>query len=453
MVQTLLNPQQRAFHPRGAARKLWTCRDEEILIEGPAGTGKTRAICEKMHFCAMKYPGFRGLMVRKTRESLTDTVLVTFEEKVVAAGDPLLEGPKRNLRQVYRYPNGSEIVVGGLDKTMKIMSSEYDMIATFESTELIEDDFENLTTRLRNWVMPYQQIVADCNPGSPNHWLNKRPIKKGMTRLLSRHYDNPVYFALKQSVYDGKWYYRPTEQGSKYLAKLERLSGVRRLRLFLGLWAAAEGMVYEAWDSDVHILKKRINIPSDWRRIRVVDFGFKNPFVCQWWAMDPVYNRMYMYREIYYSERLVSDHAKDILRLSEGERIEATVCDHDLEDRNTLHEAGIFTIPAYKDIVTGIQAVQLRLRHEGDETPQILFLPDSLVERDDKLDENAKPMATVQEIEGYVYKKNEEGKPIKEEPIKVDDHGCDTMRYAVAYVDNINGMTLQAIGAEASVVN
>lgn len=450
MVAMLLDPRQRAYEPRGAARQLWTCRDEEILIEGPAGTGKTRAILEKMHFCAMKYPGFRGLIIRKTRESLTNTVLVTLEDKVVAAGDPILEGPKRNLRQTYRYDNGSEIDVGGLDKSMKIMSSEYDMIATFESTELIEDDFENLTTRLRNGIMPYQQIIADCNPGPPNHWLNHRPRKKGTTRLLSRHVDNPLYFERKIGYFDHKIYYKPTLLGEKYLKKLSRLGGVRRLRLFLGKWAAAEGMVYETYDPNIHLLKKRIFIPQDWRRIRVIDFGYKNPFVCQWWAINND-DRMFMYREIYHSKRLVSDHGKDILRLSEGERIEATICDHDLEDRNTLHEMGIYTIPAYKDVVTGIQAVQLRLRPE--DGPRLFFLPDSLIERDEELDEDARPVCTTQEIEGYIYKKNEEGKPIKEEPIKKDDHGCDDMRYAVAYVDNIAGMTINVQGAEASAVH
>src|SRR5215469_13273235 len=107
----------RVYQAYGAARKLWGCRDEEILMEGPAGTGKTRAILEKMHFCAMKYPGFRGLIVRKTRESLTNSVLVTLEEKVIPKDSPILDGPQRRLRQTYHYPNGSEIDVGGMDKS------------------------------------------------------------------------------------------------------------------------------------------------------------------------------------------------------------------------------------------------------------------------------------------------------------------------------------------------
>ncbi len=37
-----------------------------------------------------------------------------------------------------------------------------------------------------------------------------------------------------------------------YLETLSRLTGVRRQRLFLGLWVAAKGQVYEGWDERVH---------------------------------------------------------------------------------------------------------------------------------------------------------------------------------------------------------
>jgi hypothetical protein len=78
-------------------------------------------------------------------------------------------------------------------------------------------------------------------------------------------------------------------------------------------------MVYEGWDRAVHLID-RFDIPADWRRIRSIDFGYTNPFVCQWWAIDPD-GRMYRYREIYRTRRLVSDHAAEIRKLSAGESI------------------------------------------------------------------------------------------------------------------------------------
>ena len=40
------SPESRPYGPRGAAAELFGCRDPEVLIEGPAGTGKTRAVLE-----------------------------------------------------------------------------------------------------------------------------------------------------------------------------------------------------------------------------------------------------------------------------------------------------------------------------------------------------------------------------------------------------------------------
>ena len=204
------NPQHRTYRPAGAALELAICRDREVLIEGPAGTGKSRAALEKLHAAAGKHPGMRGAILRKTRKSLTQSAMVTFEQKVIAPADGVRW---RSTAQEYQYPNGSVLVVGGLDDPQKIMSSEYDLIYVQEATEATEHDWEMLATRLRNGVMPYQQLIADCNPGAPTHWLNQR-CNKGLTaRLLSRHEDNPSI-------------------SEDYLDRLRALSGVRRARLF-----------------------------------------------------------------------------------------------------------------------------------------------------------------------------------------------------------------------------
>lgn len=431
---TLVKPtaDQRAYRPVGAALALFYAKDGELLVEGPAGTGKSRAALEKLHLCASKYPGMRGLIARKTRASLTDTTLVTFENAVLPAGSPIARGPQREHRHSYRYANGSEIVVGGLDKPSKIMSSEYDLMVVDEGTELTEDDLESLTTRLRNGVMPYQQVIVCVNPGPPTHWLNQRANRGTMRRFLSRHQDNPRMFRR------GAW----TEYGRTYLSKLARLTGVRRKRLHDGIWAAAEGLVYDDWDAAAH-LTDRFEIPATWRRIRVIDFGYTNPFVCQWWAIDGD-GRLYRYRELYWTQRLVRDHAAKIIALSAGEHYEATIADHDAEDRATLHDAGIFTLPAYKAVSVGIQAVQARLTPAGDGRPRLFLLRDSLVERDPSLGEAAKPCCTEEEIDGYVWEKAANGKPNKESPLKQDDHGMDAMRYGVAYLDQ-PGNTIQAV--------
>lgn len=423
---------------RAANAELIRSRDPEFVLSGPAGTGKSLACLHKLHACALKYPGMRGLIVRKTRAALTETVLVTFEDRLLSPYwfSRLAANCQRYQRHSYIYPNGSEIVVGGLDKPSKVMSSDYDVIYTNEMIEFSEGDVESLSSRLRPGAMPYQQLIGDTNPDAQTHWLRRRADSGGIRMEESRHRDNPLFWDSDK----GEW----TPAGVTYLARLARLTGVRKLRLNDGLWVGAEGIVYDEWDEKVHRIGRMPDGWHGWRKIRSIDFGFTNPFSCSWWAIDGD-GRMYRYRQIYFTGRTVRAHAAQIKRLSGDERYEATVSDHDAEDRATLEECGICTAPASKEVKPGIEAVKERMKLAGDGKPRIYFLKDSLAERDPALIEAGKPTCTEEEIPGYVWLPAKDGQSAKEEPKKVDDHGLDETRYAVCCVDGVGGPGRQKV--------
>jgi hypothetical protein len=421
------------YRPRGAARDLFRHREDEVVMSGPAGTGKSRAILERMNAVAEKYAGSRQLLVRKTRSSLTNTGIVTFQQIVLPPGNANVT------YQQAEYPNGSIIDFGGMDKASKIMSSEYDIIVAQEGTELTENDWESLSTRLRWGRVPYQQLLADVNPGAPTHWMKQREKRHSLVMLESRHEDNPYLW----DTYDSKneqhgatpWEgFGWTPKGRAYIAKLDALTGVRYDRLRLGKWSAAEGSVYDEWNPDIHLID-RFDIPRGWPRVWTVDFGYTNPFVWQAWAYDGD-GRLFRYREIYRTQRITEDHAKDILKACHGEPYPvAIVCDHDAEDRATLERhLGMRTMPAFKSISPGIQAVQRRLRKAGDNKPRLMLMRDSLVSVDQDLVESKKPTCTEEEIEGYVWP---QGGIHSDVPVKKDDHAMDAMRYLVALVDDV----------------
>lgn len=405
----------RPYQAFGGALKMWRSGAREVLMVGPAGTGKSRAEIQKLHFCAGKYPGIRIIMCRKTRESLTQTAMVTYENKVLPTGwmeDGLIHFSTQE--QQYEYPNGSVIAVGGLDKPTKVMSSEWDIIYVQEAIELNEEDWESLVTRLRNGMMPYQQLLADTNPGPPSHWLKKRGDAGKVRMIESRHEDNPAVT-------------------KEYLEGLQTLTGVRYYRYFKGLWVAAEGMVYEDdWDPAIHLID-RIDIPDDWPRYWSIDFGFRNPFVWQAWAENND-GELFRYREIYQTGLLVEDAAKTIMDIMKEEpRPRAIICDHDAEDRATFEKhTGYRTIAANKAVSIGIQEVQSRLRRKGNKRPSLFFLRDSLVERDRTLEERSFPICTETEFESYVWDTSN-GRVTKEEPLKKFDHGMDALRYLCMY--------------------
>lgn len=425
----------RAVHrytPYGTCIDLFKSKDPEVLFAGPAGTGKSRACLEKLHMMAMLNPGMRGLMVRKTQTSLSSTGLVTFREHVakehIESGEVKWYGGSPQEAPCYKYKNGSVIVVGGMDKAMKVMSSEYDVVYVQEATELSENDWESITTRLRNGRVSFQQIIADANPDVPTHWL-KRRCDEGRTKYIpSKHEDNPVLYNRDRT---------PTVRGVAYMRALDALSGVRFQRLRLGNWVAAEGLIYEEFDTAVHIRRALAEPPKDWPVYLSIDFGFTNPFVCQFWTRDTD-GRLILYREIYKTKGLVEDHAAAIkaeLKRQRNPRVTAVICDHDAEDRATLtRHLGLGTVAAKKTVSDGLQAVATRLKVQPDGQPRLYICRDALVDRDASLDADAKPTCSEQEIVGYIWDAKD-GKPPKEAPVKENDHGMDAMRYMVAHLD------------------
>nr|UYL17148.1 MAG: terminase large subunit [Caudoviricetes sp.] len=429
MVATASSTKVR-YAPRGAALKLLESRAPIVLLDGPVGTGKSYGLLWKAHLLAMKYPGMRAIMLRLTQKSLTESIVQTYVKIINQApyGVRPFSGNIEEPRS-FRYPNGSRIVVGGLDNAGKVMSAEYDLIMVFEATQVKQADVEQLTTRLRSGVMPYQQLLMDCNPDAPTHWLNQAAKEGRLQRLLSRHQDNPLLWDARAN----DW----TPFGREYMDRLDGLTGVRRKRLLDGIWAAAEGQIYDDWDPAIHVVD-RFDIPPTWPRIWVIDFGYVHPFVWLWIAIGPD-GQMVVYRQIYMTRRLVSDHARQGMMLSDGEPLPSVIAvDHDAEDRATFEaETGLSTTPAIKNVSAGIQAVQNRLRPVvPGAKPRLVFMRDSLVELDQELKQAGKPTCTEDEFGSYVWNlaaKRTQG----EEPVKKDDHGVDALRYAVAYEDGV----------------
>lgn len=407
------------FAPSPLQLDVLRSREPEVLLDGPKDCGKTRTALEVLRARAFKYPRSRHLLARKTRNSLTQSAMITLRDRVFSERDRE-RVPFVAVTQEYRFPNGSVIVVAGLDDPNRLQSGEYDTAFIPEATELTLTDWEMVGGLLRNGQMPYAQLVGDCNPSYPSHWLNQRCHAGATRRIVFRHTDNP-------SITEAR------------IARLAALTGIRRKRLYEGLWVAAEGSVYEdAWDPAVNVVD-RFEPPPAWRRWWVVDFGFSNPFVWQEWVEDGD-GRIYLYREIYHTRRLVEDHARQIKMVTTGDPPPAAIiCDHDAEDRATLERhLGMKTRGAWKpagSVRIGIDAVASRMRPAGDGRPRLYIMRGATIERDPGLfgrSGEPLPASTEEEIEAYQWN------PRRDEPLKENDHGCDTTRYLVAHVDGVD---------------
>lgn len=309
------------------------------------------------------------------------------------------------------------------------MSGNVDMMAVFESTELNEEGWEFLETRCRGKGIPFNQIIADCNPAQPSHWLNRRASdpRKKMLRLRSRHQDNPYYYS------DNDW----TESGRLYLERLAGLSGARRSRLLDGLWVAQEGMVYPEWDPTLHIIPRK-KLPVMKYYIGGMDFGFKNPGSYQLWGFDSEDNA-YLVRQLYMSQKPISDWwIPKIKALNDMEidyqisSLRAIVCDSaEPEKIDLMSRSGLPAWKAIKDIHIGLDTVRMRLEPGPSRKPSLFIVDDSLYEVDPLLADSYSPMQIQDEFESYVWPEGVDTRNHKELPIKNNDHAMDCMRYVM----------------------
>ena len=186
-----------------------------------------------------------------------------------------------------------------------------------------------------------------------------------------------------------------------------------------GHFAAFAGAVYKTFSQDIHVIKP-FEIPSDWTRYRVIDWGFNNPFVCLWLARDPD-RCWYVYAEHYMARESLAYHAEKVKQISGTEKYRATWADHDAQERFEFNKLDISTLPAKKDIHLGIEVVQAALKIQPNGKPRLFIFKNC--------------QHTIGEMAGYRWAEGTESKDAKDDPLKVNDHCPDCVRYCLYSVE------------------
>lgn len=403
------------YKPRGACEEFIYCKEPEFIAVGPAETGKTLAACWKIHLLSIKYSGCNGAIIRKTQKSLYGSVLQTFERVIKDSPVTQYGGEKP---EKFIYPNGSTVWVGGMDNADKVLSSERDFIYVNQAEELLENDWELLVTRTtgRGAVMPYTMLFGDCNPSGSKHWIRERNQQGKVLLIQTSHKDNPSLYDARGSL---------TVQGERTLARLGSLSGVRRKRLLEGIWATAEGAVYDSFDASIHVREyPNTEYQSYWL---AMDEGYTNPAVILLIGIDSD-GRWHIFREYYERGKLQSAvvaQAKDwfenvyVRKLSDGGE-EIVRCSGAAVDESAagliadLQNNGVPAQGAKGRVLDGIQHVQDRLKVQTDGRARLTIDPSCV--------------NTINEFESYVWKQTAAGMS-KDEPLKENDHALDAIRY------------------------
>lgn len=184
-----------------------------------------------------------------------------------------------------------------------------------------------------------------------------------------------------------------------------------------GRFIALEGLVWPQWSRALHVCEA-FEVPEDWPRYRVIDFGTRNPTAVLWGALSPD-DVLYLYREHYEAEKTLAHHAEVMKRYTEP--ISQTWADpkHPQLMLDLVDTHGIDCEKANKDVRLGIDVVARRLHGVDVEGKRVVGLQvfDTLVN-------------FIREIENYIWDPATQGRADqREQPLKKHDHLMDDLRY------------------------
>lgn len=295
MAQINLNLNKALFIPKFFPLLLDYSNRWEFWI-GSAGSGKSYTIAQKLVIRCCKEP-IRILVCRRYGTTLRNSCFSLFKE-ILAKWQLLSYVKVKESDMSITFPNGSQIIMIGLDTEEKLLSlNDISTIWIEEAYEVEKSKVEQLNLRMRG-AADNQQLILSWNPISKSSWLY------GFT--VENPPDNSIYIhsTYKDNPFLNKEYIAALDEMEKRNPAKYRVYG-------LGEWGVdAEGLVITNW-------KKEAFNPME-----LAALGYEHRAGCDLgWIdktaiIDTLYDRenktIYVFNEFYKSGCQLSDIAKAI---------------------------------------------------------------------------------------------------------------------------------------------
>jgi phage terminase large subunit len=407
-------------HVRGGCAKLYHNHAPEIILHGPYETGKTFGVLAWFHWLMCQYPNAKGLWIRNVYKDLISSACETYERKVLGGCIDEANSPVKKYGgekpEKYLYRNGSEIILKGLDRPGGLLSAEFDFIYINQAEEIDLATYEILTGRAtgRAGNAPFTQVMGDCNPSFPGHWILERHHDGALELYQQMHEDNPALFDDDGNI---------TRQGTETMRRLNLMTGARYERGRLGLWTQAEGAVYDNFSLEYNVTTDAEYNP-DKHTYWGCDDGYAHgdgpgsvgfhprAFVVAQQRGDGGFN---VFDEYYQTLTLPEKSIDDFLARGYHKPRLAMVDSSAVELRRRLADKGIMNAGGSHKITDGIKIVR-RFICDGNDVRLLKIHP--------------RCKNLIRELQAYRYDDRssmvDAGEP---RPLKVDDHLVDALRY------------------------
>ena len=357
------------------SRKAFDSGFRIIVNQGGTRSGKTFSLIQYMIYLAFRH---------KYSNSVCSVAFPHLRKGAMRDWRKIMEDfklyePNAHMKteQLYTYPTGSYIEFFSVDNQLKVRGPGRDILFINECNIIQYETFRQLLLRTK------RAIFIDYNPADEFHWIYDKVLNRSDCCFIKSTYkDNP--FLPKEQIHEIESY-RDTD------SNFWRIYGE-------GERGHSEGVIYTHWGT----FERQ---SEEGQTVFGLDFGYNNPTcLVRTCGFD---RSVYVTEEIYQSHLTNTDLIGMLKQIVKSH--ETIYCDAAEPQRiEEIRRAGFKALPANKDVKAGIDFIKSRklFIHQG--SANIL-----------------------KEIKSYKYKtKGNKITNTPEEPLKLNDHAMDAMRYA-----------------------
>jgi hypothetical protein len=343
VIEKQKQEQEVIFAPNeGPQTEFLAASEREVLYGGAAGGGKSYGLlADPMRY--FSNANFNGLILRRTNDELRELIWKSQELYPRA-----FKGAKwAEKKSQWTFPSGAKLWLTYLERDQDVLryqGQSFSYIAVDELTQYATPfSWNYLRSRLRTTdpTLPVY-MRATTNPGGIGMGWVKRtfidpapPNKKFVAQDIDTG-DDLVYPEGHAKEGEPLFYRRfiPARlsdnpylmEGGQYEANLLSLPEMQRRQLLEGDWGITDGAAFPEFRQKDHVIEP-YDIPTDWTRFRSCDYGYSSFSSVHWFAIDPNFDTLVCYRELYVTKHTGRDLARAVLEAEGGEKIQYGVLD------------------------------------------------------------------------------------------------------------------------------
>lgn len=351
----------------------WRSKKRYRVLKGGRASKKSRTMGLWSIYNIMKHPLANMVVLRNTFNTNKDS---TFAVLKWAARQlqvyHLWQFKESPLEAIYK-PTGQKILFRGFDDPLKITSITVDVgvlcWAWIEEAYEIEseEEFRTFDESIRG-EMPeglWKQITLTYNPWIDSHWTKKR------------FWDNvdPDAETFTTTYKCNEWL---DDADRRLIEELEHTNPARHKVVGLGEYGMPGGTFFDEFREAIHVVKPFV-LPKHWQRFRFLDYGLD--MTAAYWAAVDTEANIYVYKELYEPNLIISAAAKKIVELT-NEPIKLTYAPPDLWNRRqetgksasdifrengvVLHKAGNDRVQGWLNLKEWLNPFEIEDEQTGD---------------------------------------------------------------------------------------